>query len=505
MSRSAPERQAPAVTKGRNDANAELANAVDFATLVSMSSLGAPDVQHDRLTGRKEIAAQLAEQAEAFGPLSSAPAADDLDSTFETHVADQLERRGHTFEAELRYRRLQEHPAIARPLALLLDAKGFPRESWQWYLRSARSDDINSLFRLAVICWSGGDHDWAIRLARHAVGRLPSDVYHVLTASINSLVNRMSVKSVLNSKVNTDTVYVLGSVLLVLANRPDLARLAYCSAMIREHPLAAVSLLDLARAPMVKTAEGWHLGTMLQDGLGGELAEYSPAEDRCDDFDRSLRLLRNDVQNEMFEGLMQVIRTSADRSEGAIERILFTAQLITILRGYGQFGCGTRASRYIDVTADIICGKVHHRLVEGRVRDAASLINMIRDWSAKGLDNYRQSERNSSQRKKKRKAGERVGEVATPGIIGRLGREYSRLSSEHKEVLILRLAGLHSAEVANALNCRKMDTDQMFADAVVRLQEAQLGEQVLAGKLLGAEVDSCFPADILKLIASLSE
>jgi hypothetical protein len=50
-----------------------------------------------------------------------------------------------------------------------------------------------------------------------------------------------------------------------------------------------------------------------------------------------------------------------------------------------------------------------------------------------------------------------------------------------------------------------MDTDQMFADAVVRLQEAQLGEQVLAGKLLGAEVDSCFPADILKLIASLSE
>jgi hypothetical protein len=52
MSRSTTERQAPKVTQGVTDTDAELTKAVDFATLISMSSLSAPDVQNDRLTGR---------------------------------------------------------------------------------------------------------------------------------------------------------------------------------------------------------------------------------------------------------------------------------------------------------------------------------------------------------------------------------------------------------------------------------------------------------------------
>jgi hypothetical protein len=493
------------VARGAADTDAELSKAVEFATLISMSSLGTPDVQNDRVTGRKEIAARLAEQAEAFGPAAPLPssAARDLDSIFECQVADQLELRGHTFEAELRYRRLQSHPAVASRLALLLDAKGFYRESWQWYLRSARSNDINSLFRLATICWSRGDRDWAIRLAKHAVAQLAPDAYNTLTINIDNLVNKMSVKSALGPKVNTEAVYALGSVLLVLASRADLARLAYCSAATRGHSLAAVSLLDLTRAPIVKKASNWRLSNMLQEGFGGELEKYSSAGGQYDDLDRSLLLLKNDVQTEKFEGLMQVIRAATGPREDAVERILFATQLITILRGYGQFGRDTRASRYIEVAADIVCGKVHHSLVKGEVSDAASLINMIRDWSAQELSNYRQPEQDSSQCNKGRGAEERETGVAMSGTIKRLERGYFHLPSEHKEVLILRLAGLCSDEVANVLGCRETDTDQIFTHAVTRLQEAQQGEQIPTGKLLGAEVDSCFSANIRKIIASV--
>jgi hypothetical protein len=463
-----------------------------------MSSLGAPDVQNDRLTGRKEIAERLEDQVEAFDLEAIfphlTPAADNLDSSFECQVADLLELRGHTFEAELRYRRLRMQPAIASRLAILLEAKGFYRESWRWYLRSARSNDPNSLFRLAAICWSRDDRDWAMRLAEHAVAQLPRDTYNVLAASIDNLVNHMSVKSVLNPKTDVNVVYALGSVLLGLANRPDLARLAYYSAVMRGFSLAAVTLLDLARAPMIQKADNWHVGNILQDELNGDLQICSSVEDRYGNFGRSLLLLKNDVQDETFDNLVQAIRTPTDHSEDAIERILFTTQLITLLHGYGQLGCGKKAAQYIDATADIVCGKVHHKLVKGKVCDGASLINMIHDWSTRGIDNYRRSKESSLQHKKKCKVDEHKKKMAVFGIVERLEEECSHLPPEHKEVLILRLAGLCSGEIANALNRREMDINQIFSDAVTRLQEAQQGEQMPTEKLLGAKVDSCFSA-----------
>src|SRR6476620_7351129 len=103
MSRSATDKQASTAAKGAGGADAELTKAVDFATLISMSSLGTPDVQNDRLTGRREIAARLDGQAETLGmetPLpTSTPAADNFDVSFECRVADLLELRGYTFEA----------------------------------------------------------------------------------------------------------------------------------------------------------------------------------------------------------------------------------------------------------------------------------------------------------------------------------------------------------------------------------------------------------------------
>lgn len=499
MFRFPSEKQAPETTQG--DSDAELTKAVDFATLISQSSLNAPGVQDHRLTGRKEIAARLAERAEAFGvkvPLDrSTPGVDNLGPAFECRVADQLELRGYTFEAELHYRRI--HDPAAHRLALMLDAKGFHRESWQWYLRMARLNDINSLFRLATICWTRDDHDWAVRLAKHAVAQLAPDAYHTLTTSIVNLAHRMSVKSVLNVQTNGDADYALGSVLLVLAHRPDLARLAYFSAATRGHSLAAVSLLDFARRPMIKKVGNWRLSTMLQDGLGDELEKRPSTMNQCGNFDRLLRLLKNDVQDETFEGLMQAIRARTDHREDAIERILFTTRLITVLGGYGQFGCNTRAFRYLDVAADVVCGKVHHRLAKGTVGDAVSLINMIRDWSTRELNNYRRSEQRypDARLEKRNKA------VAAPSAIARLWREYFNLPPERREVLILQLAGLHSSEVANALGYRQVDIARMFADAMTRLQEAQLGEQIPIGKLLGAEVDSCFSARVLELIAPL--
>jgi hypothetical protein len=519
MPRSTTEGQTPNVTQGVGDTDAELAEAVDFATLISMSSLNAPDVQKDRLTGRKEIAARLAEQAEAFGMEASlgnsTPAVGNLDPIFECQVADELELRGHTFEAELRYRRLQGHTAVSNRLALLLDAKGFHRESWQWYLQSARLNDINSLFRLATICWSRGDHGWAMRLAKYAVAQLVPDAYKELTTSIEDLVHqrtaasspnhRMSVTSILDSKSSADTVYALGTVLLALANRPDLARLAYCSALARGHSLAAVSLLGLSQESTVKKTGNWRLSNMLEDALNDELDKYHPVEDRNEDLDQSLLLLKNEVQNDTFERLMQEIRAPTGNREDALERIIFTTQLITIFRGYGEFGCDTEALRFIDVAADIVCRKVHHKLATGNVGNAASLINMIREWSAQEVNNYGQSEQQNQNlwRKKKRRRAEEHAGMATSGTIIRLGREYLGLPPEHREVLILQLSGLYSEEVARTLDYREVDTDQMFADAVTRLQEAQQGEQIPTSKLLGAEVDSCFSADILKLIAFL--
>ncbi|MGH3550140.1 MAG: hypothetical protein ACRDQU_18910 [Pseudonocardiaceae bacterium] len=515
MSRSTTERQTVQVTQEAGDTDAELTKAVDFATLISMSSLNAPDVQKDRLTGRKEIAARLAEQAETFGPetslATSTAAARDVDPTFECHVADQLEIRGHTFEAELRYRRLRGHPAVTNRLALLLDAKGFHREAWQWYLRAARSNDINSLFRLAIICWSRGDRGWAMRLTKHAIAQLEPAAYDELTRSINTLVrhrtsgSNMSVTAVLNSQATTDAVYTLGSVLLILASRPDLARLAYCSALARGHSLAAISMLDLTRASIAKKPDNWRLGNMLKEGLDGGFEKYSPIEYQRDSLDRSLLLLKSDVQNEKFEGLMQAIHAPTGRREDAIERILFTAQLLTILHGYGRVGCYTRMLPCIDAAADTVCRKVHNRLVTGKVGDAASIINMIRRWSAQELSNYKRSEQQESDslRRKKRTPGEHKKEVVASSTIRRIGKEYFDLPSAHREVLVLQLAGLYSDEVANALDYREGDTDQIFADAVARLQEAQQGEQIPTGKLLGAEVDNCFSSDILDLIISL--
>jgi hypothetical protein len=483
-----------------------------------MSSLSAPDVQDDRLTGRKEIAARLAELTDAFGdaPLEgSASGAVNLDPVFECQVADQLELRGYTFEAELRYRRLHRHPAVANRLALLLDAKGFRRESWQWYLRAARSKDMNSLVRLATICWSRGERGWAMRLTKHAVAQLEPDAYNELVTSIEDLVrqrtaalkpdNHMSVRFALNPNTSADAVYALGSVLLVLASRPDLARLAYCSALARGHSLAALSLLDLTRAPMIKGPSNWYLSNMLQDGFNGDLEKYSLVAGQCNNFDRSLLLLKNDVQNETLEGLIQEIRAPTDHRQDALERILFTTRLITILRGYGQLGHYTRAFRYIDMAADIVCRKVYHRLVTGKVAGAASLINMIREWSVQELNNYRQSKQQCphSRCKKKNGAEEPRGKTAISGTLRRLRREYFDLPPQHREVLLLQLAGLYSDEVANVLDHRKIDTDQMFADAVTRLREAQQGEQISTGKLLGMEVDSCFPENVREHITSL--
>lgn len=519
MSQSTSEAQTPEITQRTGDNDAELSKAVAFATLISMSSLSTPDVQDDRLTGRKEIAARLAEQADAFGlevPVdTSTPGTGDLDPIFECQVADELALRGHTFEAELRYRRLRRYPAVANRLALLLDAKGFHRESWQWYLRAARSNDIRALFRLATICWARGDQDWAMRLTKHAVAQLAPDAYNDLIINIDNLVRRrttafklndyLSVKPALDSKTSTDAVYTLGSVLLTLASRPDLARMAYCSALARGHPLAAVSLLDLAQAPTAKKAGSWRLTNMLQDGLNSDLRQYSPVADQSDDFDRALLPLKSQVQNETLEGLIQIIRAPTPHREEAIERIIVMTQLITYLHGYGRFGCDTRGLRYIDATARLVCGKVDHSLLADEVGDAASLINMIRDWSAQELTRYRLSEwrHSGSRRKKKQRAEDRRRDATKSSTIRRFGREYFSLQPKHREVLILHLAGLYSDEVAKVLYQRKVDTDQMFADAVTRLHEAQQGEQIPTGKLLDAEVDSCFSTDILELIASV--
>jgi hypothetical protein len=125
MSRSRVETQKIEVTQGAGDSDSDLTKAINFAALISMSSLRASGCQDGRLTGREEIAARLAEQANASGfdlPFdSSISSPSNFDPVFEYRVADQLELRGHTFEAGLYYRRLLTHPAVAKRLAFLLD------------------------------------------------------------------------------------------------------------------------------------------------------------------------------------------------------------------------------------------------------------------------------------------------------------------------------------------------------------------------------------------------
>jgi DNA-directed RNA polymerase specialized sigma24 family protein len=152
-------------------------------------------------------------------------------------------------------------------------------------------------------------------------------------------------------------------------------------------------------------------------------------------------------------------------------------------------------------------GKLRHRLATNAEDDAASLINLISNWSEQELNNYNHVEQRdrNSRPKKKRPPDEGGKKVTISGILRRMAREYFDLPPAHKEVLILLLAGLYSDEVANALGYREVDIDQIFADAVTRLQEAQQGEQIPTGKLLGAEVDNCFSTEILDSIALLPE
>lgn len=207
---------------------------VRFAGLVSMSSLGTHEAREHRLIGRKEIDSYLTAELK---PESEEESSVD----FNLEVADDLELRGYTFESELWYRRLcRTSSTAAARLALLLEAKGRRTEAIKLYMHAAQENDTNSLLRLSVMCSQRGQQDWAENLLWRAASNLPKETLDLVIEQASSVCHLKHSAALGGAVVDaarrdgSDAAFALGSFFFVIADRSDLARLAYGCALPRD-------------------------------------------------------------------------------------------------------------------------------------------------------------------------------------------------------------------------------------------------------------------------------
>src|SRR6478752_1580664 len=102
---------------------------------------GSTAAQEERLIGRRAI--QRLEQ------VGSGPPAVPSDRAFDLRVAAELEARGYTFEAEMRYRaalRVDQPTRQLTRLALLLEFKGVGGQALPLYISAAQAGEPDALF-----------------------------------------------------------------------------------------------------------------------------------------------------------------------------------------------------------------------------------------------------------------------------------------------------------------------------------------------------------------------
>ena len=226
-----------------------LDRAVEFAKLVANSSLGTAIAREQRLAGRKEI-----DEMERAHPGSTMSKTTDQEREFDLEVATELELRGYTFEAELRYRAALRCDRPAKPLTLLaqlLEAKGRYSQGLPLYVCAARAHEPNALFRLATISYQLGEPMWSRDFVQLGSAALEPEQMSQVTTALHDLKRRRRVADLgelLTSSAararSIDATYALGSMLLT-SGRDDLARLAFSTAVSGGHTLAGISLMDL--------------------------------------------------------------------------------------------------------------------------------------------------------------------------------------------------------------------------------------------------------------------
>lgn len=494
-------------TRRTSETEETIAEGVEFAKMIAMSSLGTPEAQDARLRGRKEAESYLAHEVGSSGPLEDGPYDDDIDLA----VADELDARGYTFEAELRYRRLAPRSSIAASrLASLLWSKNFRDEALRWYLRAAQKNEPNSIMRLAVICSQRGEQTWALRLLRHAFTQLERSARRHVADQVDYACTARREPSLggglarASNRSNIDFVFALGSFFFVIAGRADLARLAYCSALGRGNSLAGVSLLDMTprTGPVSALGSSGYLQSLLTEGLNvAQYAKYdSPRRYDGVALESYSVLLTNGMQRATIGQICDALRGPSDDPDAAdaVERVLINARLFTMLRGYRRFGTEDTLEP-IQKAADGVCNHIIEKVSARDVGDGREFINSI--WSQTDIELGRiRSEIGSgktapaatSAQASTTKKG-RVSLVPGAGVAARYGSAFRGLTSDQTRVMAQRVSGLYHQEVADAMGLDMSVTRALYRSGVRRTREIQQGEQIpTSNQLLWKDVESSF-------------
>jgi hypothetical protein len=461
-----------------------------------MSSLGSPEARDARLLGRREIE----KHRESIGERQGIPA---HEARVQLAIADELEVRGQTYEAELLYRRLASgsREATVR-LAQLLESKGFRGESWALYRRAGEQGEVNSLLRLSVICQQRGQKARARRLMRSAYDNLGTSTLELMEEQVGRAGHvRRQVElggyiAGATSTPNIDATYALGSYFFVVAERSDLARIAYCSALGRGHSLAGVSLLDMTPRSRKLSAIGTsgYLDEIFSGEKGGAQHSDSGAPRRSVAMleGRGPLQLKSSVQQATFIQLQDALACSGQGigSADALERVLINARLFTTIRGYARLGTDTTLDS-IQAAGDAVCSYVSHRARSGQFTSGRDLIEDM--WQRSCLEIAELEVSLKKGGRAPRFTDHRHEFVRGSGVATRMGQTVTRLSEEKARLITQRVSGLYHDEVADAMAMKIEETRQIYRSGVRELYEAQQGEQIpTANQLLWEEVESSF-------------
>jgi hypothetical protein len=495
--------------------------AVELSRLMSLTSFGSSEGRDERMLGRVETEKHLARQIGSPGPRRTSR----RDLQEEMEAADRLEARGYTFEAQLRYRRLASVvPLAATRLGMLLEIVGRREEAWRFYLRAAQYDEPNALLRLSVICHQRGELLWALRLMRHAYGQLSpqarrsisDQVYHAclrrpvgefsgLGRPADEFGSRVVART---NRARMDAVFGLGSFFFVAADRPDLARLAYCSALSRGDSLAAVSLMDMTprRDQFSSTGRSGYLQQFLADGL--DQSRYRIYDDRRThhdgaEIDRYPALFLSHAQAAPMSTLSAVLagghRDSREFIE-AHERVLIVARTATMILGYRRVGTH-KTLPAIRHAADKVCHALTRRITDHAdgLDDGGSLIRTLWQCATDEVERIpanaqaisKSDSMNTESAVASRTAGPRY--VPGSGVAHRIGVQFQRLTDAQTQVITQRVAGLYHDEVADAMGLDISETRSLYRAGIRCLREAHGGQQIpTSEQLLWHDVETSF-------------
>ena len=500
---------------------------VSFLKLIANSSLGTAAAREYRLAGRKEIV-----EIERAQPGATMSQLSEEERELDLKVATELELRGYTFEAELRYRGALPPDRPAKPLtqlAQLLEAKGRYAQALPLYAHAAQAGEPNALFRLATISHQVGQPLWSRDFTQLGSAALELEHVSKLAGMLHDLNRRRrtaDIGGVLTSAVerqgSIDATYALGSMLLT-SGRDDLARLAFAAALARGHTLAGISLLDLpgrrrrrslneARAYL---AQIWHddfranarnlrrerPGILTLGGLITSLGTTTaPPSEAISALLKQLRASRRGASQlgQAVSGSLGVGRVTGaendddndndDPSVGVspLQPLLLFTRTITSLRGLVRVGFDGASLGLIDEASQRLCSTISDKVINGKLADTKAVIREIWRIGADELADAKQ--RRLSLPPLAVGAGERV---PAAGGIRRFGQAVTKLDGPKRRVLLLAVAGVSRDVITEVM---RLDSDRdvhiLLHAAVDRLHAGQQGEQFEPE--LWSQVERCF-------------